>query len=133
MTIELTILISVLSFSFAVYTGVSNMKRNQRAETKSETTSMTTVIVKLENISASIGELKTSTKSFQEEIKDLGNDLKIILKSEEDFQRSYLMAQQELAAAREGYKRMEERMRNPLVFIILKICTFFEKRDKQSL
>lgn len=47
------------------------MKRNQRAETKSETTSMTTVIVKLENISASIGELKTSTKSFQEEIKDL--------------------------------------------------------------
>lgn len=71
MTIELTILISVLSFSFAVYTGVSNMKRNQRAETKSETTSMTTVIVKLENISASIGELKTSTKSFQEEIKDL--------------------------------------------------------------
>ncbi len=70
---------------------------------------------------------------LQEEIKDLGNDLKIILKSEEDFQRSYLMAQQELAAAREGYKRMEERMRNPLVFIILKICTFFEKRDKQSL
>lgn len=70
---------------------------------------------------------------LQEEIKDLGNDLKKTLKSEEDFQRSYLMAQQELAAAREGYKRMEERMRNPLVFIILKICTFFEKRDKQSL
>lgn len=70
---------------------------------------------------------------LQEEIKDLGNDLKIILKSEEDFQRSYLMAQQELAAAREGYKRMEERMRNPLVFIILKICSFFEKRAKQSL
>lgn len=70
---------------------------------------------------------------LQEEIKDLGNDLKIILKSEEDFQRSYLMAQQELAAAREGYKRMEEKMRNPLVFIILKICSFFEKRAKQSL
>ncbi|MDD4767298.1 MAG: phage-shock protein [Desulfotomaculaceae bacterium] len=72
-------------------------------------------------------------RRLQEEIKDLSNDLKKTLKSEEDFQRSYLMVQQELAAAREGYKRIERRMRNPLVYIILKICTFFEKRTKQSL
>ncbi len=69
---------------------------------------------------------------LQEEVKDLSNDLRITIKSEEDFQRSYLIAQQELAATREGYKRMERRMRNPLVFIILKICSFFEKRAKQA-
>lgn len=71
MTIELTILISVLSFSFAIYQGVSNMKRNQKQDAKSEATNMTTVIVKLENISTNITELKSSTKNFQEEIKDL--------------------------------------------------------------
>lgn len=32
---------------------------------------MTTVVVKLENISTNITELKISTRSFQEEIKDL--------------------------------------------------------------
>lgn len=71
MSIEVTILLSAVSVSFAVFAGVSNMKRNQKQDAKSEATSMTTVIVKLENISANITELKSSTKNFQEEIKEL--------------------------------------------------------------
>ena len=79
------------------------------------------------------GKVRTFKSRLQEDIKDLSNDLKKTLKSEEDFQRSYLMVQQELAAAREEYKRIERRMKNPLIFIILKICSLFEKRTKQSL
>lgn len=70
-------------------------------------------------------------RRLHEEIKDLSNELKKTLKSEEDFERSYLIAQQELAATREGYKRLEKRMRNPLIFIILKICSLFDRRSKQ--
>ncbi len=70
---------------------------------------------------------------LRQEIKDLSNDLKKTLNAEEDFKRSYLMAHQELATAREEYKRIEKRMKNPLVLVILKICSVFERQAKQSL
>lgn len=75
MTIELTMLISVLSFLLAVYIGVANMKRNQRHDTKTESANLTTVIVKLESISTNIAELKTETKGVKDEIKDLRDRL----------------------------------------------------------
>ena len=57
MSIELTILISVLSFSFAVYSGISNMKRNAKKDTAEDAAQLTTVIVKLENINNGISEM----------------------------------------------------------------------------
>lgn len=70
-------------------------------------------------------------RRLQEEINALSNDLKKALRVEEEQQRSYLMAQQELAAAREGYKDLERRMRYPLVRLALKICSFFDGYSKQ--
>lgn len=63
-----------------------------------------------------------------EEINDLSNDLKKALRVEEEQQRAYLMAQQELAAAKESYKMLEKRMRNSLVRLVVKITSFFGRR-----
>jgi hypothetical protein len=72
-------------------------------------------------------------RKLLEEISALSNDLKKSLKTEEEIQCSYLMAQQELAATREGYKRLEKCMKNPLVILILKVCSFFRRYSKQSI
>lgn len=65
-------------------------------------------------------------KRLHEEINSLSNDLKKSLRVEEEQQRSFLMAQQELAAAREGYQNMEKQLRNPLVRMVIKICSLFD-------
>jgi len=72
-------------------------------------------------------------RKLLEEISALSNDLKKSLKTEEEMQRSYLMAQQELAATQEGCKRLERYMKNPLVILVLKISSFFKRYSKQSI
>ncbi len=66
-------------------------------------------------------------RRFQEEINNLSNDLKKALRLEEEHQRSYLLAQQELFAARENYNSLKRRMRYPLVRLVMKICAFFDR------
>ena len=63
MTIEVALVISALSLAFGIYQGVSNMKRNQKADNVQEASQMTTVIVKLETISAGISEIKSDMAS----------------------------------------------------------------------
>lgn len=75
----------------------------------------------------------TEERRLQEEISALSNDLKKALKVEEEQQRSYLMVQQELAAAREGYRRLESQLRHPLVRLAVKICSFFDRYARQSI
>lgn len=65
------------------------------------------------------------------EINALSNDLKKALKVEEEQQRAYFLAQQELAATKERYKMLERRMRNFLVRFILKISSLFSRRPKE--
>ena len=57
MTIEVALVISAISLAFGIYSGMSNMKRNQRADNQKEASQMTTVIVKLENIGNGIVEI----------------------------------------------------------------------------
>ena len=45
------------------------MKRNKSTDDKKEATEMTTVIVKLENISKDTGEIKKDMKSVKDEVK----------------------------------------------------------------
>jgi len=65
-----------------------------------------------------------------EEINDLSNDLKKALKVEEEQQRAYFIAQQELAAAKEGYRVLEKQMRYPLVRLIIKIYSYFSGHSR---
>ena len=66
MTLELSIVISVISVSFALYSGISNLKRNGKKDTAEETAQLTTVIVKLENIGDGVAEIKNVKGEVQE-------------------------------------------------------------------
>lgn len=81
MSIELTILISVLSFSFAVYSGISNMKRNAKKDTAEDAAQLTTVIVKLENINNGISEIKTEMKNVKGELQELRERVVVVEQS----------------------------------------------------
>jgi len=75
MTVELAIVISGLSLAFAVYFGVSNQKRNTRADASKEASDFTTVIVKLEVIASSVNEIKTDMKSTNSDVKELSMEI----------------------------------------------------------
>ena len=70
MSVELSILIPVVSVVFAIYAGISNLKRNQSQDDKNTASQMTTVIVKLENIGNGIAEIKSEISNAKEDIKE---------------------------------------------------------------
>jgi uncharacterized protein YpmB len=80
MTIEVSYIISAISVAFAIYFGLSNNKRSQNSEAKSEATQLTTVIVKLETIGNGIAEIKNEISSIK---KDSKEDHERIIKLEE--------------------------------------------------
>ena len=71
MTIEIAVLLSMLSFAFIVWQGTSNSKRNEKAETKNDVSQLTAVIVKLEMIGTGINEIKTEVSSVKTDIQDI--------------------------------------------------------------
>lgn len=70
MTIEVAILISGVSLAFGLYSGMLNIKRSQKAETKQDTAELTTVIVKLENIGTGITEIKSEMSNLKNDVKE---------------------------------------------------------------
>lgn len=69
MTVELSIIISIVSVGFAILSGVMSMKRNKTADDKKEATEMTTVIVELKQISKDTNEIKNDVKSVKDDVK----------------------------------------------------------------
>jgi predicted nuclease with TOPRIM domain len=63
-------------------------------------------------------------RCLKEELGDLSEDLRRALKVEEEQQKALLLARQELTQTREDYKKLESRIKNPLVRVILKITSF---------
>ena len=49
---------------------VSNLKRNNKQDAKSDSAQLTTVIVKLENIGTGINEIKADVKDVKQDLKD---------------------------------------------------------------
>lgn len=70
MTVELAVIISVISLGFGIYSGVANLKRNSRNDTKMDQSQLTTVIVKLENIGNDISEMKSDLRDVKEDLKN---------------------------------------------------------------
>lgn len=66
----LTIIISTASLITAIYVAITNSKKNDKQETKSNASEMTTVIVKLENIGTGITEIKSEMKTVKADIKE---------------------------------------------------------------
>jgi acetyl-CoA carboxylase alpha subunit len=71
-------------------------------------------------------------RRLHEEINSMSNDLKKSLRVEEEHQRSFLMAQQELAAAREECQEMEIQLSNPLIRMLSKICSFIKRKQAKT-
>lgn len=70
MTIEVALLISGVSLVFAIFQGVFNMRRSSKIDNKQDAAQLTTVIVKLENISDGITEIKSDLKNIKDDIKE---------------------------------------------------------------
>jgi hypothetical protein len=86
MTIEISILISILSISFAIFFGLKNSKRNYTLDTKSDASQLTTVIVKLENIGIGITEIKSELFNVKNDIKE---DRERIIRVEESTKQAH--------------------------------------------
>lgn len=68
MTIEVAVVISLISLIFAIVSEVSGMKRNARTDDRKDASELTTVIVKLENIGNDIKEIKTDLRDVKADI-----------------------------------------------------------------
>lgn len=86
MNVEIAVVISVMSFAFAVYQGISTMKRSSKKDTKEDTLQIATVMVKLEDIDKGV-------KSIREDIKDVKSDIQEnrerIIKTEESVKQAH--------------------------------------------
>lgn len=69
MTIEFALLLSALSVAFGIWSGITNIKRNYRNDSKSDASALTTVIVKLENIGTGITEIKSEVGSVKTDVR----------------------------------------------------------------
>ena len=69
--IEIAVLISVASLIFGIYSGVSSVRRGARSDNRKDASEMAMVIVKLEDISNGISEIKTDLSNVKGDIKDL--------------------------------------------------------------
>lgn len=78
MTIEIALLISIVSVSFALFSGIKNMNRNDKKDNAEEITQMTTVVVKLENISNGVNEIKSDVRGVKTEMNDVRDRLTIV-------------------------------------------------------
>ena len=67
----LLVTVSLLSLIFAVYSGGSSIKRSYKKEVSRESADLTMVIVKLEDISAGITEIKADLSNVKGDIKEL--------------------------------------------------------------
>jgi len=86
MTIEVALVISALSVAFGIYQGITNNRRNQRADNMKDAGDMTTVIVKLENIFVDMAEIKTEVKGLRQ---DNRCTLERLIKTEESLKAAW--------------------------------------------
>lgn len=78
MKVELTILISALSLIVAIVVAIVNIRdKNFRADRES-TSQITTLIVKLENISDGINEIKAEMRNIKSDVQELRERLALV-------------------------------------------------------
>ena len=70
MTIEVTILLSAISVSIALYFGIKNNRRSQKKEDKEEASQDAIVITKLESIEKGVDDIKEELKGVKADVKD---------------------------------------------------------------
>ena len=71
MTIEVALVVSVVSVSLAFCFGFATWKRKKSHDDKSDASELTTVIVSLESIKDGIKEIKIETSNVKAEVREL--------------------------------------------------------------
>ena len=71
MTIDLPILFSGLSLIVAIIVAISNIKSRNANDNRESASQITTLIVKLENISDGINEIKSDMRNMKNDVQDL--------------------------------------------------------------
>ena len=69
MTIEFTILLSIISVAAAVFFGLSTRARNKEKDVEEDAENKAAIMVKLENIQTGQIEMKTELKGYREEVR----------------------------------------------------------------
>ena len=88
MSIELTVLLSVVSVSFAIFFGLKSARRATKADDQKEATDMTTVAVRLETIRDGVNEIKSEMKSLRDELKSVRDEVRDVREQEVKTQES---------------------------------------------
>lgn len=70
MSIEIALLISLISVAFAVFSGIVNLKRNNTRDVTEDATQMATVITELKSISNGIDDIKKEITSIKDDVKE---------------------------------------------------------------
>lgn len=91
MTIEVALLISIVSVSFSVFMGIKTSKRNESQDNQQHTAMLTRMEVKIDILNSSVEEIKEELKEHR---KELGEHGERIAKVE--------------ASARQAHKRLDE-------------------------
>ena len=81
MSIEVTLLISIIAAICSVISTIWNIRRNNAADSKKEASEMTTVIVKLETISNGVSEIKADIRNIKNDVQELRDRLIIVEQS----------------------------------------------------
>lgn len=81
MTPEISVIITVISVAFAIFSGVIAIRRNNRTDDRASASEITTVIVKLENIADDVKEIKENIRGLDEKIQSLDRRVTIVEQS----------------------------------------------------
>lgn len=81
MTVELSLMITIVSVSFALLSGIMSIRRNHKSDDTANAAQITTVIVKLENIGDDVKEIKENLRTLDEKIQQLDRRVTIVEQS----------------------------------------------------
>jgi len=71
MDVNIAIFISTISIVFTIFNSVVGYKRSNRNDTQNDTATITTILVKLENIDKSMSDIKTEMKVTRRDFQEL--------------------------------------------------------------
>ena len=73
--VDLSMLISVISVVIAAIVAITTIRRNNASDDRQAASNLTTLIVKLENISEGVNEIKSDMRNMKSDIQDLRDRL----------------------------------------------------------
>ncbi|MDD2958875.1 MAG: hypothetical protein PHR92_10175 [Lachnospiraceae bacterium] len=81
MTIEIALLVSIVSVAFAVYFGVKNTKRADTSDAEKKATEMATINVKLDTIGGDVRDIKYDISAVKKDVQGLAERMVVVEQS----------------------------------------------------